>query len=383
MTAPTLVVGAGFAGACYARVLAEAGVRVKVIDSRDHIGGNAFDFVDDNGIRRHRYGPHLFHTSNGRVAAWLQEFSEWTPYEHRVRVRLESNQHLPLPVNLETINAVFSQHFTLADQARAHLDRLAIKTDKPRNSAEYLYSRIGVTLTDLIFRPYTRKMWAMDLEQMDAAVVKRIPIRFDLEDRYFPDDRYQMMPTHGYSALFANILDHDNILVQVGTRFDKAMERDYRHVFNSMPIDEYYDYDLGELPYRSIRFHQRTESVKADQSWTVTNYTDDSKLTRETSWYLLPNHVVRDTGRYTVTQEEPCDYRDNQMERYYPVKTADGRYDKVYAQYKARAAANPRLTFIGRCGTYQYLDMHQVINQSLLGAEDWLSAQRIPAPSRL
>lgn len=368
-----LVVGAGFAGACYARVLAEAGYRVRVIDKRDHIGGNAYDFIDENGVRRHRYGPHLFHTSNEKVVDWLARFGEWTRYDHRVRARLADGRHVPLPVNLETINAVFDANYSTAEQVQAQLSDVSLPIENPANAAEYLYSKIGVTLTDLFFRPYTKKMWEMDLEEMSAAVVQRIPIRTDLEDRYFPNDRFQMMPVKGYTEIFRSIFDHQNITVDLSLSFDKSDEEKYDHVFNAMPIDEYYSYEYGELPYRSIRFHHRTEDQKIDCGWGTTNFTDDGAITRETYWHLLPHHLVSDTGRYTITSEEPCDYRDNNRERYYPVKTADGRYDAVYSQYRDLAASENKVTFIGRCGTYQYLDMHQVINQSLMGAEAWLS----------
>lgn len=373
MNARILVVGAGFAGACYARTLAEKGYTVKVIDSRDHVGGNAFDFVDENGIRRHRYGPHLFHTSNARVVEWLSRFGAWVPYEHRVRAKLENGEFVPMPVNLETINRMFSKSFTTAEEVEAFLSSISEAIENPSNAAEHLYSKIGKELTDLFFRRYTKKMWDMDLEEMDASVVKRIPIRTDLEDRYFPNDQYQLMPRDGYTSIFNEIFAHENIEVSLSTNFDKSMEADFDHIFNSMPIDEYFDFSLGELPYRSIRFHHRTETSKVEFGWATTNYTDEGPRTRETYWHLLPEHLVEDTGRYTYTEEEPCDYRDNNMERYYPVKTADGRFDKIYAQYKTLADSKANMTFIGRCGTYQYLDMHQVINQSLMGAEHWLS----------
>ena len=371
-----LIVGAGFAGACYARSLAEAGFRVRVIDQRDHIGGNAFDYTDENGIRRHRYGPHLFHTSNERVVAWLSQFGEWVPYEHRVRARLADGQFVPIPVNLLTINTVFGTRFTTADEVQAHLATVAEPIEEPKNAAEHLYSQIGRQLTDLFFRPYTKKMWSMDLEDMDAAVVKRIPLRFDLEDRYFPNDAFQLMPKHGYTAIFERIFDHENIELALGVAFEKSMEAEFSHIFNSMPIDVYFDNALGELPYRSIRFHHRTETAPITYGWATTNFTDAAPLTRETYWHLLPNHLVGDTGRFTITAEEPCDYRDNNFERYYPVKAADGRYDKIYARYKDLAEQQANMTFIGRCGTYQYLDMHQVINQSLMGASAWLQQKQ-------
>ncbi|MFH6781261.1 MULTISPECIES: UDP-galactopyranose mutase [Methylobacterium] len=369
---PILVVGAGFAGACYARTLAEAGHTVRVIDSRSHIGGNAYDEIDRNGNRIHRYGPHLFHTSNEQVVNWVTRFGEWTPYEHRVDALLADGQLAPLPVNRTTINTVFGESLTDEHEVKAFLERRAIPCETPRNAAEYLYSKIGTDLTDLFFRPYTKKMWLMDLEQVDISVVSRVQIRYDDEDRYFPGDKFQIMPVHGYTSIFERIFDHPNIEVALNQPFDKAMEKDYLHCFNSMPIDVYFDNALGELPYRSIKFHHSTRDEAADWKRSVINFTDARPFTRETAWYLLPHHRQPGATGYSHTLEEPCDYRDNNLERYYPVKTADMRYQNVYKKYAELADRRDDITFIGRCGTYQYLDMHQVINQSLMGAEKWL-----------
>src|SRR5215469_3825994 len=187
-----LVVGSGFAGATYARTLADAGWTVQVIDRREHIAGNAFDAVDGNGVRVHRYGPHLFHTNATHVFAWLQRFGEWLPYRHRVRARLGDGRLVPLPVNIDTINAVFGTRLGNAAEAEAFLRSVAEPIAEPRNAGEYLRARIGPVLTDLFFRPYTRKMWALELEELDASVVKRLPIRLDHEDAYFPEDTHQV-----------------------------------------------------------------------------------------------------------------------------------------------------------------------------------------------
>ena len=210
---------------------------------------------------------------------------------------------------------------------------------------------------------------------MAAAVVRRIPLRYTRVDTYFDDDHTQIMPRDGYTALFARIFAHPNIALSLDTPFDPAMRQGMHHTFNGMPIDEWFAFSEGELPYRSIRFHTRTDSDTAGQDWSVTNFTDSGPFTRETFWHRLPHHVVHETGRRTITKEEPCDYRDNALERYYPVKTSDGRYQAIYERYRELAARDAHMTFIGRCGTYQYLDMDQVINQSLVGAEKWLSAQ--------
>jgi UDP-galactopyranose mutase len=270
---------------------------------------------------------------------------------------------------------VFDKRLCNAAEVREFLHRLAVPCETPRNAAEYLASQIGETLTDLFFRPYTRKMWALDLEDMDAAVVRRIPLRHDDEDRYFPDDQFQMLPRGGYAAVVGTMLDHPNIRVSLRVDFEKPMLAQYLHCFNSMAIDEYFDFACGPLPYRSIRFHHRDEpSGSAFGSTSVVNFSDSSRFTRQTDWSRLPAHTETETGRKCVTVEEPCNDTENHLERYYPVRTQDGRHDRTYGRYKALADSEAKLTFIGRCGTYQYLDMHQVINQSFRGAHAWMDA---------
>jgi len=368
-----LVVGAGFAGAVYARGLAEAGHVVEVIDKRPHIGGNAYDFVDDNGVRVHGYGPHLFHTKMPHVADWVRRFGVFVPYVHRVRAKLPDGRLAPLPINLDTVNIVFGTAYETADEVAAHLARIALPIAAPANAAEHLYSRIGRELTDLYFRPYTKKMWDLELEDLASAVVKRLPLRMNRDDSYFADGETQMLPRDGYTALFAAIFDHALITPRLNTAFEKTMLPAYDFCFNAMPIDEFFECCLGELPYRSIRFHPRTVPDGPAPATAMVNFTDAGRFTRETTWDALPNHRVVQTGRRTITAEEPCDYRDNGMERYYPVQTADGRYAALYERYLALAAEMPRLRFIGRCGTYRYLDMDQVINQSLAGVAAFLA----------
>ena len=372
---PILVVGAGFAGAVHARELAEAGHAVTVIDARPHVAGNCFDAVDDCGVRVHRYGPHLFHTSNQAVVDWLSRFTDWLPYVHEVVARLPDDRLVPLPVNMDTVNAVFGTDCGTADQVEAALAAAALPRDPVLTAEDHLYSVIGPELTDLFFRPYTRKMWQMDLSEMAPEVVRRLRVRMDRDARYFPGDSFQALPKDGYTRLFERMLDHPGITVRLDTAFDHAMLADHSHCFNSMPIDAFFDFRFGALPYRSIRFHTDHVPRAAAQPHAVVNYTDAGPMTRETWWHVLPGHVVKDTGTVLRTIEEPCDDRDNGMERYYPVKTQDGRFDALYARYRDLAAARGDVTFIGRCGTYQYLDMHQVVNQSLQGVRKWLAAR--------
>ena len=371
-----LVVGAGLAGAVCARSLAENGYIVHVIDQRNHIGGNVYDYIDANGVRIHAYGPHLFHTKIERSAAWFRRFGNFVPYTHKVRARLADGRNVPLPINLETINTIFDVSLKSATQVKDFLSSVSLKLENPKNAAEYLNSRIGTTLTDLFFRPYTKKMWSFDLEDMAAAVVKRIPLHLDLSDTYFDTNEIQMLPDSGYAEVFDNIFNHPHISVSLNTKFNKAMLHDYVYCFNSMPIDEYYSFRFGELPYRSIVFHHETRIYEKPQNWSVTNFTDSSCFTRETAWHALPNHMCEDTGRITLTTEEPRDYKDNNLERYYPVKTSDDRYGEVYQKYKEVSEGEvSSISFIGRCGTYQYLDMDQVINQSLTRMEIWIKSK--------
>lgn len=370
-----LVVGAGFAGAVHARVLAEAGHDVLIIDRRQHIAGNAYDFIDENGIRVHKYGPHLFHTSNETVVRWIEQFGEFVPYEHRAFARLGDGTLVDFPVNRRTLAQVLG--FDVESESAMHeaIERDRIRCARPTNAAEFLYDSIGRTITDLFFRPYTTKMWGEKLEDIPAEIVKRVAIRMDFEDRYFPNDTFQIMPRKGYTALFEAILAHPRINLRLNEPFDRAMEKDYDHVFNSMAIDEYFDFEFGELPYRSIRFDQVCLPRDQAPSRAVVNYTDHRPQTRETWWHILPHHDNARQSLVTRTTETPCDYKQNNDERYYPVKTADNRHEKTYGLYKDKAEKITNVTFIGRCGTYQYLDMHQVINQSLASASKHIKAK--------
>ena len=377
-----LVVGAGLAGAVAARTLAERGFRVTVVDRRDHLGGNAHDAVDANGVRVHAYGPHIFHTRIARAAAWIARFGRFVPYTHVVRARLGDGRTVPLPINIATLNAVFGAGLASPEEAEALLAGLRHAGLKPTNAAEYLHATIGTVLTEIFFRPYTRKMWALALEEVPVSVVRRIPLRLSFDETYYDLSERQMLPENGYAAVFAAIFSHENIRVELATAFAVPMLTGVDHCFNAMPIDEYYGFAFGELPYRSILFHHRSVATPRAHVPAVTNFTDEGPLTRETAWHAFPGHHVRDTGRVTLTAEEPCDYRDNRYERYYPARTSDGRHDATYRRYRGLADRDAGvMTFIGRCGTYRYLDMDQVINQTLATVEGWLARRGAPQPS--
>jgi UDP-galactopyranose mutase len=329
-----LVVGAGFSGAVVARSLAEHDIDVTVIDKRDHIGGNAFDYIDPFGIRVHKYGPHLFHTSNDAVVHWLSRFTEWVPYKHKVKALLKDGRLVTLPVNIETIEAVGAEH-----------------------------------VVDTFFRPYSKKMWGVDLELIDKTVMDRIPVRQDRNEYYFPNDKFQALPKNGYTGLFINILDHPKINVILNREFNGFDREEYFHIFNSMAIDEFFGYSLGELPYRSVKFHNYTIPIPRIFPVATVNFTHDDPYTRVTEWKNLPNHGGS-SSHTTLTIEEPCSYLDNRKERYYPVRDAASKNRDLYRRY-AELVPNG-MTFMGRCGLYAYLDMHQAVSSALKIAEQFL-----------
>ncbi|MBK6736665.1 MAG: FAD-dependent oxidoreductase [Haliea sp.] len=367
-----LIVGAGFAGAVIARELAEKHrCEITLIDKRDHIAGNAYDPVHPNtGQRYHKYGPHIFHTNSADIVDYLSQFTTWLPYQHKVQAVLPGGMAAPMPINRVTLNTHYGVELTDEQAMRDFLDKVRVPNDKPANALEYLQSVYGVELAELFFGRYTRKMWGLDMLDMPVSVVARLPVRYGNEVDYF-NDEYQCMPADGYLALFERLLDHPNIEVQLNTVFENDMENQYSHVFNSMPIDEYFENEFGPLPYRSIKFEHRFDET-FDYSVPTVNFTDTDKYTRKTAWPLYPGcgGIV---GKH-VTYEIPCSYEENNMERYYPIKTIDGHLQWRYKQYEELAKSKDNMTFIGRCGQYIYYDMHQVVANSLSIAKKYVQS---------
>lgn len=324
-----LVVGAGLSGAVVSRELAEAGCKVTIIDKRNHIAGNTFDYTNEHGIRVHKYGPHLFHTQNENVFNYLSRFTEWVSYYHKVKAQLEDGRYVTLPVNKETKEIVGEEN-----------------------------------ILDVFFRPYTKKMWGKEIEELDPGIVNRVKqfTRDDMNELYFPDDKFQCIPKNGYTKMVENMIDHENIRLKLNTSFDKKMEDEYNYIFNSMPIDEYYNFCYGELPYRSIKFHTVDIPAPKILPATTVNFTHTGKFTRITEWKNIPEHG-QNSSMTTLTYEEPCDYADNDNERYYPVKDIEGENRKLFNQYSA--IENSKTIFMGRLGLYVYIDMHQCIASTL------------------
>jgi UDP-galactopyranose mutase len=351
-----LIVGAGFAGSVLAERLAEGlGKRVLLVDRRDHIGGNAYDHLDEAGVLVHRYGPHIFHTNAQRIVDYLSRFTEWRPYEHRVLAQIDEHR-VPIPINLTTLNTLFGLSMDEA-QAEAFLAQRAEPVESIRTSEDVVINQIGRELYEKFFRGYTRKQWGLDPSQLDKSVTSRVPTRTNTDDRYFTD-QFQMMPLQGYTRMFERMLDQPNIDILLATDFKEVRQRiPYRELVYCGPIDEYFDYCFGHLPYRSLRFLHETLDVPQFQPVAVVNYPDERvPYTRITEYKHLTG---QEHPRTSISYEFPCADGDP----YYPVPRPENA--ELYKRYKALADETPGVTFLGRLGTYKYYNMDQVVGQAL------------------
>lgn len=351
-----LVVGAGFAGSVMAeRLAAGSGKRVLVVDRRPHIGGNAYDHYNADGILVHRYGPHIFHTNSEKVLDYLSRFTSWRPYEHRVLAHVK-DMLVPIPINLTTLSTLYGRPFS-AEQARAFLDERAEAVDLVRTSEDVIVSTVGRELYELFFRGYTRKQWGIDPSDLDRSVTARIPTRTTDDDRYF-SDRFQVMPKHGYTRLFENMLDHPNIDVLTSTTYEDVRDRvSYDHLIYCGPIDAFFDYRFGTLPYRSLKFDHITLDQRRFQPAAVVNYPDeDIPYTRITEYKYLTGQTHAKTS---ITYEYPSAEGDP----YYPIPRPANA--ALYQKYQDLADETPGVTFVGRLASYRYYNMDQVVAQAL------------------
>lgn len=350
----TIVVGAGFAGSVLAERLSQHGKRVLVIDKRDHIGGNAYDYHNEHGILVHKYGPHIFHTNSEKVLTYLSRFTQWRPYEHRVLSSVEGKL-LPVPINLDTINRLYNLNLD-ADGMKAFLARRTTTPAVIRTSEEIVISRVGVELYEKFFRNYTRKQWGVDPSQLDASVAGRIPVRFDRDDRYFTDG-YQMMPLHGYTRMFERMLDQPNLTIRTGVDYkDIALSYPKTKIIYTGPIDEYFDFCFGALPYRSLDFKHETHDREVFQVAPVVNYPNDHDYTRITEFKYL-------TGQVHAKTSIVYEYPKAEGDPYYPIPRPENA--AIYARYQQLAQHDDRVEFCGRLANYKYLNMDQVVAQAL------------------
>ena len=351
-----LIIGAGFAGAVVARELAEAGHKVLVMDRRKHIAGNAYDVKDEHGILIHQYGPHIFHTNSERIFNYLSKFTEWHPYEHRVR-GVVNGQEYPFPINRDTLNQLYDLDLT-EEQAAEYFEKVREPKEKVLTSEDVVLNSVGRDLYEKFFLNYTKKQWGLEPSQLKAGVAARIPTRTNTDDRYFTDT-YQAMPLHGYTAMFENMLNHPNITVKLSTDYKDLLAQgvEYDHLIYTGCIDEFYDYKFGKLPYRSLRFeHQHLENTEQYQSVGTINYPNDFEFTRITEFKHL-------TGQQHPATSIVREYPTAEGDPYYPIPRDEN--EALFKKYKSLADCEKNVTFVGRLAEYRYYNMDQVVGAAL------------------
>jgi UDP-galactopyranose mutase len=352
-----LIVGAGFAGSVLAERLARRGGRsVLLIDRRPHIGGNAYDRLDAEGVLIHAYGPHIFHTNSEEIFDYLSQFTEWRPYEHRVLANL-GDRMVPMPINRTTLNRLYGLSLRTDEETSAFRAARAAPLASIRTAADAVISQVGEDLYETFFRGYTRKQWGMDPTELDKSVTARVPARCNDDDRYFTD-RFQYMPARGYTAMFENMLDHENIDIRTGVAFsDLANSFSYGHIIYTGRIDDYFGRRYGELPYRSLKFESVTLDRDQFQPVGTVNYPDEcTPYTRITEFKHLTGQQHAKTS---ITYEYPCD----DGEPYYPVPRPENQ--ALFKRYETLARNLSDVTFVGRLATYRYYNMDQVVGQAL------------------
>lgn len=364
-----LIVGAGFSGATLAeRIASQLGQTVLLVDRRSHIAGNAYDEYDPAGVQVHRHGPHIFHTNSKKVFDYLSQFTQWRPYEHRVLGMIDG-QMVPIPFNLNSLGALF------APKEAAQLGQKLISTYgfgvkvpilKLREAQDAQLKVLADYIYEKVFYHYTLKQWGLKPKELDASVLGRVPVSISQDDRYF-QDKYQAMPLHGYAAMFERMLSHPCIHLQLSTDLkDIQGQVQYRRMIFSGPIDEFFDFAHGRLPYRSIRFEFKTLQQQWFQGAPVINYPNDHSFTRITEQKYLTGQTLPCT---TVVYEYPEAYLQGHNEAYYPIPRAENR--ERYARYEQEAAKlKGEVLFAGRLADYRYYNMDQACARALKLFED-------------
>jgi UDP-galactopyranose mutase len=350
-----LIGGAGFAGSVLAERLANgSNKKVLICDKRPHIGGNAYDCYNDDGILIHKYGPHIFHTNSRDVFDYLGRFTKWREYQHRVLACVDG-MLVPIPINLDTVNKLYGMNLNSLEVS-AFFEKIREKRDSIRTSEDVVINAVGKDLYEKFFRGYTRKQWGLDPSELDASVTARVPTRTNRDDRYFTD-MYQAMPLNGYTRMFENMLDSPNIKILLNCDYREIL-RDvtFKEMVYTGPVDSYFDYRYGKLPYRSLEFKHETHDSEIHQAAPVINYPNDQAYTRVTEFKYLTGQVHKKTG---IVYEFPQADGDP----YYPIPRKENA--ELYAKYKALADVRPDVHFVGRLATYKYYNMDQIVAQAL------------------
>ena len=356
------IVGAGFAGCVCAERLASAGRSVLLMDRRPHLGGNAFDTYDENGVLIHPYGPHIFHTNSRRVFAYLSQFTDWRFYEHRVRASINGALY-PIPINRTTINSLYGWSLS-EDQVKEYLENIVEVREPIATSEDAVLASVGRDLCDKFFRGYTRKQWGLDLSQLSASVAARIPVRCNDDDRYFADT-FQFMPASGYAELFKRMTSHPLISIELSCDFHGGGVPQHDHLIYTGPIDAYFGHRFGALPYRSLRFeHLSLSNAPLLQECGTINYPNEHDYTRVTEFRHLTGQQHSGTA---LVREFPCSDGDP----YYPIPRKEN--ESLYKRYEALAKDTKGVTFVGRLAEYRYYNMDQVVGAALAKSHELLS----------
>ncbi len=351
-----LIVGAGFAGSVLAERLANGSdKKILICDKRPHIAGNAFDFYNDDGILIHKYGPHIFHTNSKEVFDYLSRFTKWREYQHRVLAAVDG-MLLPIPINLDTINKLYGLNLT-SFEVEDFFENLAEKRETIRTSEDVVVAKVGRELYEKFFRNYTRKQWGLDPSELDASVTSRVPTRTNRDDRYFTDV-YQAMPKHGFTKMFEKMLDSPNIKILLNCDYREIINQiSFREMIYTGPIDAFFDYRYGKLPYRSLEFQHETRDTEQFQNAPVVNYPNEQAFTRITEFKYLTGQEHKKTS---IVYEYPQAAGDP----YYPIPRPENA--DIYAKYKTLAETRSDVRFVGRLATYKYYNMDQIVAQALM-----------------
>jgi UDP-galactopyranose mutase len=350
-----LIVGAGFAGSVLAERLASIGEqKVLLVEQRDHIGGNAYDYFNKDGILIHKYGPHIFHTNSKKVFDYLGKFTGWRPYEHRVLGSVDG-QLVPIPINLTTINSLYGLNLNCSE-VESFFESKAEKIDRVKTSEDVVVGKVGRELYEKFFKNYTRKQWDLDPSELDASVTARVPTRTNKDDRYFTDT-YQAMPLYGYTRMFQKMLSHPNIKIMLNTDYKEIIDViPYKNLIYTGPIDSFFNYCYGRLPYRSLEFKFETHDTETFQSTGTINFPNEHAYTRITEFKYL-------TGQKHTKTSIVYEFPQAEGDPYYPIPRPENA--EIYKKYQQLANAMTNTYFTGRLATYKYYNMDQVVAQSL------------------
>jgi len=355
-----LIIGAGISGSVLAERYANQGKNVLILEKRNHIGGNCYDYIDENGILISKYGAHLFHTNDEEVWEYVNRFSNWYKWEHKVLARV-GNQLVPIPVNINTVNRIFNLNLTTEKEMKMWLDLNRIPFENPKDGKETVLNKIGKDLYEKMFKYYTKKQWDKYPEELNASVLDRIPVRLNKDDRYFTD-KYQALPENGYTKIFEKMLAHKNIEVQLNTDYFEVRNSlpEFEKIFYTGPIDQFFDFKYSiksQLEYRSIRFEIQTLNQRYFQNNSVINYPGpEVDFTRIIEYKHFGNQI---SDKTTIVKE----YSTADGEPYYPVLNEKNL--KIYKLYQQEAEKHPDIHFVGRLANYKYFNMDEAFKNAL------------------